>query len=214
MPGLSLGLCVILGILIPSTAMGDRRLISFILPDGLFIPNSLVLMLWCQSHKLRSLAFFSPLYFSVAQSCPTLCNPMECSAPNFPVRHHLEFAQTYVHWIRDAIQPSHPLSPPSPSCPQSFPASVSFPMSQVSISCGRSIRASVSASVLPMNIQGWFPLVCQGCILSQCLFNIYAEYIMRNAGLEEAEAGIKIAGRNINNLRYADDSTIWQKAKN
>ena len=48
----------------------------------------------------------------------------------------------------------------------------------------------------------------QGCILSPCLFNLYAEYIMRNAGLEEAQAGIKIAGRNINNLRYADDTTL------
>ena len=49
--------------------------------------------------------------------------------------------------------------------------------------------------------------VCQGCILSPCLFNLYAEYIMRNTGLKEAQAGIKIAGRNINNLRYADDTT-------
>ena len=57
---------------------------------------------------------------------------------------------------------------------------------------------------------GWFQIgkgVCQGCILSPCLFNFYAEYIMRNSGLEEAQAGIKIAGRNINNLRYADDTT-------
>ena len=50
--------------------------------------------------------------------------------------------------------------------------------------------------------------VRQGCILSPCLFNLYAEYIMRNAGLEEAQAGIKTAGRNINNLRYADDTTV------
>ena len=50
--------------------------------------------------------------------------------------------------------------------------------------------------------------VCQGCILSPCLFTFYAEYIMRNAGLEEAQAGIKIAGRNINNLRYTDDTTL------
>ena len=50
--------------------------------------------------------------------------------------------------------------------------------------------------------------VRQGCILSPCLFNLYAEYIMRNAGLEETQAGIKIAGRNINNLRYADDITL------
>ena len=55
--------------------------------------------------------------------------------------------------------------------------------------------------------------VRQGCILSPCLFNLYAEYIMRNTGLEEAQAGIKIAGRNINNLRYADDTTLWQKVK-
>ena len=56
----------------------------------------------------------------------------------------------------------------------------------------------------------WFQIgkgVCQGCILSLCLFSLYAEYIMRNAELEEAQAGIKIAGRNINNLRYADDTT-------
>ena len=51
--------------------------------------------------------------------------------------------------------------------------------------------------------------VRQGCILSPCLFNLYAEYIMRNAGLEEAQPGIKIAGRNINNLRYADDTTTF-----
>ena len=55
--------------------------------------------------------------------------------------------------------------------------------------------------------------LCQDCILSPCLFNFYAEYIMRNARLEEAQAGIKIAGRNINNLRYADDITLWQKTK-
>ena len=57
----------------------------------------------------------------------------------------------------------------------------------------------------------WFQIgkgVCQGCILSPCLFNLYAEYIMRNAGLEEAQAGIKIAGRNIKNLRYADNTTL------
>ena len=57
----------------------------------------------------------------------------------------------------------------------------------------------------------WFQIgkgVCQGCILSPCLFNFYAEYIMRNTGLQEAQAGIKIAGRNINNLRYADDTTL------
>ena len=57
----------------------------------------------------------------------------------------------------------------------------------------------------------WFQIekgVCQGCILSPCLFNLYAEYTKRNAGLDEAQAGIKIARRNINNLRYADDTTL------
>ena len=54
--------------------------------------------------------------------------------------------------------------------------------------------------------------VRQGCILSPCLFNLYAEYTMRNAGLEEAQAGIKIAGRNINNLRYADDTTLMAES--
>ena len=55
--------------------------------------------------------------------------------------------------------------------------------------------------------------VCQGCILSPCLFNLYAEYIVRNAGLEEAQAGIKIARRNMNNLRYADDNTLMAESE-
>ena len=62
----------------------------------------------------------------------------------------------------------------------------------------------------------WFQIakgVRQGCILSPCLFNLYAEYIMRNAGLDEAQAGIKIAGRNINNLRYADHITLVAESK-
>ena len=62
----------------------------------------------------------------------------------------------------------------------------------------------------------WFQIgkgVSQGCILSPCLFNLYAEYIMRNAGLEEAQAGIKIARRNINNLKYADDTTLMEDSE-
>ena len=62
----------------------------------------------------------------------------------------------------------------------------------------------------------WFQTgkgVHQGCILSPCLFNLYAEYIMRNAGLDEAQAGIKMAGRNINNLRYANDTTLMAESK-
>ena len=59
---------------------------------------------------------------------------------------------------------------------------------------------------------GWFQVgkgVCQGCILSPSLFNLHAEYIMRNAGLDEAQTRVKIVGRNISNLRYADDTTLW-----
>ena len=62
----------------------------------------------------------------------------------------------------------------------------------------------------------WFQIgkgVQQGCILSPCLFNLYAEYIMRNAGLDRAQAGIKIAGRNINNFRYADDTTLMAESE-
>ena len=62
----------------------------------------------------------------------------------------------------------------------------------------------------------WFQIrkgVCQGCLLSLCLFNLYAKYIMRNARLDEAQAGIKIAKRNINNLRYADDTTLMAESK-
>ena len=64
---------------------------------------------------------------------------------------------------------------------------------------------------------GWFQQywkgVCQGCILSPCSFNLYAEYIMRNIGLEEAQAGIKIAASNVNNLRYADDTTLMAESE-
>ena len=62
----------------------------------------------------------------------------------------------------------------------------------------------------------WFKIGkggCQGCILSPCLFNLYAEYIMRNVRLDEAQAGIKIAGRNINNFRYADDTTLMAESE-
>ena len=62
----------------------------------------------------------------------------------------------------------------------------------------------------------WFKIgkgIRQGCVLSPCLFNFYAEYIMRNAGLEEAQAGIKIGGRNIHNLRYADDTTLMAESE-
>ena len=75
----------------------------------------------------------------------------------------------------------------------------------------RNLYAGQEATVRTGHGTDWFQTrkgVRQGCILSPCLFNFYAEYIMRNAGLEEAQAGIEIAGRNINNLRYADDTIL------
>ena len=102
---------------------------------------------------------------SAAQSCPALCNPMECSMPGFPVLHYLmEFAETHVRWVDDAIQPSqvcHSLL----LLPQTFPASGSSPVSWLFASDGQSIGASSLASVLPMNIEGWFPLGLTGLIL-------------------------------------------------
>ena len=80
----------------------------------------------------------------------------------------------------------------------------------------RNLHASQEAVRTGRGTTDWFQIekgVYQGCILSPCLFNLYAEYIMRNAGLEEAKAGIKIAGRNINNLRYADDTTLMAESK-
>ena len=106
-------------------------------------------------------------FSSVAQSCPTLCNPMDCSTSGSPVRHQLlELTQIHVHQVSDAIQASHPLLSPFP--PTSiFPASGSFPVSQFFTSGGQSIRASASASVLPMSIQDWFSLGWSGWISLQ-----------------------------------------------
>ena len=81
----------------------------------------------------------------------------------------------------------------------------------------RNLYAGQEATVrMGHGITNWFQIgkgVCQGCILSACLFNLYAEYIMRNPRLDEAQARIKIAGRNINNLRYADDTTLMAESE-
>ena len=81
----------------------------------------------------------------------------------------------------------------------------------------RNLYASQEATVRTGHgTTDWFQIgkgVHQGCILSPCLFNFYAEYITRNAGLDEAQAGIKIARRNINNLRYADDTTLMAESE-
>ena len=107
---------------------------------------------------------------SVIQLYPTLLNPMDYSTLGFPVLHRLpELTQTYVHWVDEAIQSSCPMSCASPLAfslsqhqkdfsNESFSASESFLMSQLFASGGQSIGVSALASVLPMNIQGWFPL--------------------------------------------------------
>ena len=81
----------------------------------------------------------------------------------------------------------------------------------------RNLYAGQAATVrIGHGTTDWFQIgkgVCQGCILSPCLFNFYAEYIMRNAGLDEAQAGIKIARINISNLRYADDTTLMAESE-
>ena len=103
-------------------------------------------------------------FSSVAQSCPTLCEPMDCSTSGLPVHHQLpEFIQTHVHWVSDAIQPSHPLSSPSPPT-FNLSQHQSFPMSQFFASGGQNTGVSASTSVLPMNIQNWFPLGLTGWI--------------------------------------------------
>ena len=102
---------------------------------------------------------------SVAQSCPTLGDPMDCSTPGFLVLHYVpKFAQTHIHWVVDVIQLSHPLFSPSSLALKSFPASESFPMSWLFASGDPSIGTSTSASVFPMNSQGWFPLGLTGLI--------------------------------------------------
>ena len=103
--------------------------------------------------------------FSFTKSCPSICDPVDCSLQASSVLHCLpEFAEVHVHWVGDAIQPSHPLSAPFVSCSQSFPASGSFPVRQFFASGDQSIGASTSASVLPINIQGRFPLGWTGWI--------------------------------------------------
>ena len=106
-------------------------------------------------------------FSSVAQSFPNLRpHELQHARPPCPTPTS-EFTQTHVHWVSDAIQPSHPLSSPSPPALKSFPASGSFLMSQLFTSGGQSIGVLDSTSVLPMNIQDWFPLELTGWISLQ-----------------------------------------------
>ena len=108
--------------------------------------------------KSSIFCLFAESFFcsSVAQSRLTLCDPMDCSTPGFPVLDHLlDLAQTHVHWVSNAISSS---VIPFSSCLQPFPASGSIPVRRLFKSGGQSIGASASASVLPVNMQDWFPL--------------------------------------------------------
>ena len=212
----------------------------------------------------------------IAQSCPTLCDPVDWSTPGFPVHHRLP-ELTHLcsssQWCHPAVSSSVVCLS---SCLQSFTSSGSFLMSQFFASggqsCGPHSQNKVSVLLLgrkPMtNLDScikkqrhhfhcvnhkklensssgrntrpsylpsenlyagqeaivktkcgttdWFQIgkgVHQGCILSPCLFNLYAEYIMWNARLDEAQAGIKISGRNMNNLRHSDDTTFMAESE-
>ena len=105
---------------------------------------------------------------SIAQSCPTLCDPMDCSTPGLPVLHHVsEFTQTHVHWVGDAIQPPHPLSSPSPPALNLSQHQGLFKWVRSSHQVAKLIGVSASASVLPLNTQDWFRLGLTGLISLQ-----------------------------------------------
>ena len=114
---------------------------------------------------------------SGTQLCLTLCDPMNRSTPGRPVHHQLpEFTETHIHRISDAIQPSHPLSSPSPLAPNPLPASESFPVSQLFTWGGQSTGVSALASFLPKKSQGWSPSEWTGwiCLQSKRLLRVFS----------------------------------------
>ena len=132
----------------------------------------------------------------VPQSCPTLCNPMDCRLPGSFI--HGIFQARVLEWGSIKILKEMGITD--------------------HLTCLlRNLYAGQEATVRTGHgVTDWFQIgrgVCQGYILSPCLFNLYAKYIMRNAGLEEAQAGIKIAGRSINNLRYVDNTTLMVESE-
>ena len=107
-------------------------------------------------------------FSSVAQSCPTLCDAMNRSTPSLPVHHQLpEFTQTHVHWLSDAIQPSHPLSSPSPPAPNPSQHQSLFQWVNSCAWGGQSTGVSALASLLPKKSQGWSPSEWTGWISLQ-----------------------------------------------
>ena len=167
--------------------------------------------IFLKHHKALKRAILSTLYIcvyiyicSVAKSCPTLnCScqaPLHCSGLPFPPPGDL---------------PDPRIKPASPALVGGLftTAPPGKPCINIYVTCLlRSLYAGQEATVRTGHrTTDWFQIgkgVHQGCILSPCLFNFYAEYIMRNAGLEETQSEIKIAGRNINNLKYADNTTL------
>ena len=149
-PGFSLSSFIFIKRFLSSSLLSAMRVVSpAYLRLLIFLPA-----IFISACARKSISEFS----SVTQSCLTLCDPMGCSTPGFPVHHQfLELTQTHVHWVGDAIQPSHPLSSPSPPAFSNFqPQGLSQWVS--SLHQVAKVLVSASASVLPMNIQDWFPL--------------------------------------------------------
>ena len=143
-------------------------------------PMSPTIEAWSPNHWATGgfLAVIFTCFLLFSHSVMSLCNPMDCSIPGFPVLHYpFEFTQTHVHWIGDASSSVVPIS----SHLLSFPASGSFPVSQFLASEGQSIGASASASVLPMSTQDWFPLGLAGLIflLSKRLSGVFSRTTVR-----------------------------------
>ena len=125
----------------------------------------------CLSSKFMSIVLWPGVtvqFSSITQWCPILCNPMDCSTPGLPVHHQIpELTQTHVHWVGDAIQPSHPLSSPSPPALNLSQHQGLFQWASSSHQVVKVSEFPPSASVLPMNIQEWFPLGSAGLISLQ-----------------------------------------------
>ena len=117
--------------------------------------------------QVRLLGCWIP-FSSVAQSCPTLCDPIDCGTPGLPVHHQIpELAQTHVHQVGDAIQPSHPLSSPSPPTFNLSQHQGLFTWVSSSHQVAKGLEFQLQSSVLLRSIQDWFPLGCTGWISLQ-----------------------------------------------
>ena len=132
--------------------------------------NMVMIIQNCWNHKrLNYCTWLNPVQtFNICKSCLTLHNPMNCSTPGLPVHHQLQkFTQTHVHWLSDAIQPSHPLSSPSPPAPNPSQHQGLFQRVNCSHEVAKVLGVSASTSVLPMKSQGWSPLEWTGWISLQ-----------------------------------------------